>query len=361
MAEKILILTAGFGDGHNSAAKNIAEALAAEGAVSVEVLDPFAAAAPGLTAFMKWGYQFLSNQMPWAWRWLYDASSQGEFGNHVWDRFVGLMRWLEETLAAKKPDVLVMTYPLYAHFIPGLNPAVPRPRKVFVAVTDSISIHPIWTQAPADEWFVTDPFSRDILLRQGVPGEKCFVTGFAVPTLFRECIPTRDPAARSLLYLATTGSRHVAETVKGLMQDLPPDVNLTIVTGRHEKRLRPVISKALRRHPGPLPSIIGWCSEVPALLLKSNLVLTKAGGATVHECFCAGIPAVINYAIPGQEEGNAELLVRTGCGCRTEDPAQTGALIREIFTGGDLEKMTAAMQNHRRTDGAWQMARRIMS
>jgi processive 1,2-diacylglycerol beta-glucosyltransferase len=69
---------------------------------------------------------------------------------------------------------------------------------------------------------------------------------------------------------------------------------------------------------------------------------------------------VINYVIPGQEEGNARLLELTGCGCRSEEPENTGALLREIFTGDGLAAMTAAMKVQRRPDGAVRMARQIL-
>ncbi len=360
--ETILVLSAGFGEGHNTAARNIAAALAAEsgGAVDPVVLDPFTAAAPNLSAFMKWGYQFMTNRLPWLWQWLYDSTSHGNFGNHVWDRWVGLMHWLEETLAARRPEKVVMTYPLYAAFIPRLNAAVPRPRRVYVAVTDSITIHPIWTQAPADRWFVTDYYSRDVVTAQGVPPEKCSVTGFATaPVFMDESVP--ENKRNGLLWLATTGTRHVRATLSGILRDFPRDIPITIVTGRHEARLRPVIEKKLRLAPPRPVTVLGWCDTIPQLMLRHQCVLTKSGGATTHECFAAALPAVVNYTIPGQEEGNARLLELTGCGCRSEDPDQTGALLRELFNGELLGRMTGAMRLQRRPEGARRMAREILA
>jgi processive 1,2-diacylglycerol beta-glucosyltransferase len=358
--ETILVLTAGFGEGHNTAARNLATALRQESGGTVEplVLDPFSAAAPNLSAFMKWGYHFMTNRIPGVWQWLYQSTQQGNFGNHVWDRFVGLMHWLEETLAAVRPRKVVMTYPLYASFIPGLNAAVPRPERVYVAVTDSITIHPIWTQAPAHRWFVTDEHSRSVVQQQGVPAERVSVTGFATaPGAGHLSAGER----RGVLYFATTSSRHVRRTLAGLLRDLPPDVPLTIVTGRSESRLRPVIAPLLHASRHPLVELLGWCPRVPELMARHALCLTKAGGATVHECLAARLPAIINYVIPGQEEGNALLLERTGCGCRSEDAEQTGALLREILTTDTLSRLTAAM--HARPDygGATTMARMILS
>jgi processive 1,2-diacylglycerol beta-glucosyltransferase len=133
------------------------------------------------------------------------------------------------------------------------------------------------------------------------------------------------------------------------------------VTGRHEARLRPALQRQIRLSGRSGVAIHGWRGDVPALLARSRLVLTKAGGATVHECLAAGVPAVINYIIPGQEEGNARLLELTGCGCRCEEPALTGALVRELFTGDGLAEMSNAVRAHRRPGGAGRMAREILA
>jgi processive 1,2-diacylglycerol beta-glucosyltransferase len=359
--ETILVLSAGFGEGHNTAARNLAAALTREsgGNVNPVVLDPFSAAAPKLSEFMKWGYQLMTNRMPSVWGWLYETTSHGNFGNHVWDRWVGLMRWLEEKLAETRPATVVMTYPLYASFIPGLNAAVPRPRRVYVAVTDSITIHPIWTQAPAHRWFVTDYFSRDVVTAQGVPPERCSVTGFATAPDFAAAAGPEEERS-GVLYIATTATNHVKRTLAGLLRDLPANIPLTIVTGRHEQRLRPIIERQVRAASRRPVELYGWCRTIPELMGRSSLILTKAGGATVHECLAAAVPAVINYVIPGQEEGNARLLELTGCGCRSEEPENTGALLRELFTGDGLARMTAAMKVQRRPDGAARMARQIL-
>jgi processive 1,2-diacylglycerol beta-glucosyltransferase len=97
-------------------------------------------------------------------------------------------------------------------------------------------------------------------------------------------------------------------------------------------------------------------------MAASDVVLTKAGGATVHECLAAGVPAVVNYVIPGQEEGNLELLERLGCGCRAPVAGgETGRFLRELVTGGRLRAMQEAATRERRPDGAVLAARRILA
>ena len=47
---------------------------------------------------------------------------------------------------------------------------------------------------------------------------------------------------------------------------------------------------------------------MPELMMSHHLVISKAGGATVQEAIAARCPMIVNQVIPGQEEGNAELI-----------------------------------------------------
>ncbi len=66
--KKVLVLTAGFGEGHNTAARSVREALEATGEAEVQVADLYANAAPLMYSSVKRGYSFAINRAPWFWR-----------------------------------------------------------------------------------------------------------------------------------------------------------------------------------------------------------------------------------------------------------------------------------------------------
>jgi hypothetical protein len=70
---------------------------------------------------------------------------------------------------------------------------------------------------------------------------------------------------------------------------------------------------------------------IPHLLQTHDVVICKAGGAILHEVLAAKIPAVIDYVVPGQEEGNAELLLRHDCALRSHTPQETGDCVRRLL------------------------------
>jgi processive 1,2-diacylglycerol beta-glucosyltransferase len=194
----VLILTAGFGDGHNSAARSLAEALDQEsgGRIVAVVVDLFEDAAPVTGAFYKWIYRQMITYLPFCWKCLFKASQHGNFHSLWWDRFVGVGPALQRRLKQHQPSVIVLTYPVYPYFLeqqpPDALPAVP----VFMAITDSITIHPIWLQGKVDRLYVTDPLSRVVVLagqHHPVPVE---VSGFPVAPGFAAA-PRRDPDGRT--------------------------------------------------------------------------------------------------------------------------------------------------------------------
>jgi processive 1,2-diacylglycerol beta-glucosyltransferase len=58
--------------------------------------------------------------------------------------------------------------------------------------------------------------------------------------------------------------------------------------------------------------VLGWTDQIPVLLKTHHCVIAKAGGASVQEAMAARCPLLINYIVPGQEEGNAAQAIDAG-------------------------------------------------
>jgi processive 1,2-diacylglycerol beta-glucosyltransferase len=83
--------------------------------------------------------------------------------------------------------------------------------------------------------------------------------------------------------------------------------------------------------------ILGWTDQIPQLLMTHHVVISKAGGATTQEAIAARCPMIVNQIVPGQEEGNYELLRRHDIGAYAANPAEVMAALRRGFTnGGDV-------------------------
>jgi len=357
---RILIVTAAFGEGHNSAAKNLALALDAAGALT-RVADPCLLGAPGITDLLSRGYRLVTTHFPRIWAAVYRSTDRCDFSH----RRSPVLRLPERALGALisefKPAVIVSTYPLYPYFLKRI-PQGKLP--CFTVVTDSIEINAAWLRAPSDFWLVTDPATRESMIRKNLPAEKIIDTGFPVHPVFSEMAPLTaedscDPFR--VLYFPTASPRQLRGH-GGALLEASPSVRLTIVLGRNVRRLYAAAKELKTAHPGRV-RIVGWTRKVPRFLTSHHLVVGKAGGATVHEAIAARCPMLIHHLVPGQEEGNLRLLEDIGGGGLADSPDALRRKVADLLSdhAAGWRSMKRALARHGRNAGAIAAAKFILN
>ena len=342
----IWILTAGFGDGHNTAARSVADALTRLlPEEKVEVTDLVSDVMPRLATVLKAAYQAAIIHWPAAWRLTYKIVGSPKMTRQDASWQIPLLRAMEQKLDEDRPRLIVSTYPIYSGVLAALRARRDVPPIVTI-ITDSVSVHPIWVAHPSDRFCVADDETLEVVEKLGVPREKIRVTGFPVSLAFTEELPPEasQPVQR-ILYLPSTPGRHVAATLEALRPLLLSGVKLTLPVGKHGSRLYQVLRRFTDTMPPECIEIISWTKRIPEFLRTHDVVICKAGGAILHEVLAARIPAVIDYVVPGQEEGNAEMLTSRGCGIRTHSPAETGTAVASILAhdGAAGRRMRTAM------------------
>ena len=217
-------------------------------------------------------------------------------------------------------------------------------------VTDSVSINSVWFAEPSDHYLVADTASKRELESAGIPSNRITVTGFPVSPLLTELPCALEPGTRParILYFPCTSRRHVRQTLQEIPSCLGGKARWTLVLGHHEKRLYHTVRRFTDAHPQIDIEVLGWSDEVPRLMRSHHVVIGKAGGATVHEALTARCPMVINYVVPGQEEGNADLLEKHGCAVRIHRPRELRAAIDSILAHNgkwqDMRKAAAKLR-----------------
>jgi processive 1,2-diacylglycerol beta-glucosyltransferase len=328
MNKRILILTAGFGEGHNSAARGVRDGLArvAPEGTQVEVRDLFAEAYGPINEFVRQSYLALVNSAPRAWGIVYRWLDRKTDYDTEFRRLIRLKSHFAPLLVRFRPDIVVCSFPAYANLLQRiLGPQ--RGCKCVVVVTDSITINAAWYRSPADYFLVANEQSASVLQAAGVAPEKIKIFGFPVSPKFADLandrqLPSSNPKSR-VLYMINAATRGAPELVR-LLADL--GVDLTVTIGRAD-RIRLAIDAAA----GGRAKIIGWTDELPRMLHESHLLIAKAGGATVQETIAAGCPIIINHVVAGQEEGNARLILETNSGVIALSPTEVVAQVEHAF------------------------------
>lgn len=330
--KKVLILTAGFGDGHNTAAQNIAQALQERPDVEVHLVDIYLRTLPGLTKLLQAGYRLAINKFPTIWGSIFNFLHRPGSLEKTLFMASALRNALGKLLGELRPDVIVSTYPLYAFLIRQLrersHEASHAP--LVTMITDSTAINSSWYRGGSEAFIVVDEETASILANNHVPSEALHVLGFPVSPRFASLQGLSEASGPpwKILYLPSSQERHTAEMLTALKT--LPGVTITVVTGRLEKTHHFLERSGLVD--GQQITLIGWTSNIPELLVSHHLYIGKAGGAIVHEAISAACPLLISHIVPGQEEGNIELIERHEIGrLAAHYPETVAASVMEIF------------------------------
>lgn len=363
MTRRILVLTAGFGDGHNAAARAVAQAWdEREGEGAAVIADSFADAYPTTNAVLRRAYLAAINRLPGAWRALYGWMDRSTLLPQLLGRAPGDARVLRALLERHQPLAVVSTFPGHNFTLRHLaRTGVPVPPR-FTVVTDSISLNSLWWTGDSAAWFVPNEDSAAVLRAAGVPGPRIDVTGFPVPSVFARLGNTLAPPVLHaggrprILVMIHSGRRGAERTARLLLRETGWD--LTFAVGRDE-RLRARLTALAAHRTGV--TLLGWTREIPQLLLTHHLVISKAGGATTQEALAAGCPMVVSQVVPGQEEGNYELLRRHGIGALAETPEAVVGVLRAAFAreGAVLTRWRTAVAGLRRPHAAREIVDRV--
>jgi UDP-N-acetylglucosamine:LPS N-acetylglucosamine transferase/predicted metal-dependent phosphoesterase TrpH len=332
--KKVLILTAGFGEGHNAAARNLRDALElVSDDVKVEVLDLFESSYGSFNTLARKTYLGMVQYAPSVWGGIYSLLDNSKFVENRLGSFTRLKNALADILHETQPDCVVSTYPLYAHVIKELyRDYAERPFRFITVVTDSITINSAWFRAPSDFYCVPNEPSAEVLRAEGIPNAQIKVLGFPVSHLFTEKIsePLNLPAGdepRKILYIINTGKKKAGKVIDRLLEI--PKTELTITVGR-DAELKDKLAERTREHKNRV-HILGWTNQMPRLMMSHHLVISKAGGATVQEAIAARCPMIINQVIPGQEEGNAQLIYNLKLGAVAARNREVPELVEDAF------------------------------
>jgi processive 1,2-diacylglycerol beta-glucosyltransferase len=329
---RILLLTAGFGEGHNTAARCVAEALKEHPEAECRVVDVYLETVPRFTKVLQAGYCLAINKFPFIWSAIFSFLDKPGTLEKTLPLAGNLREALRRILDDFKPDVVLSTYPLYAYLIRELrrrghgSASVP----LLTMVTDSTAINSSWYRAGSETFLVADDETEKVLRRGGVDPTTLRVIGFPVAPRFAS-IKSGNSAvhgARRVLYLPSSRVSHTMEVIRELQK--LPQTEVTVVTGRLEGLHQALCASNLID--GVKTHLVGWTDKIPELLCSHHLYIGKAGGAIVHEAMAAACPILVSHVVPGQEEGNIELIERHDIGrLAAHYPASLAASVEEVF------------------------------
>jgi 1,2-diacylglycerol 3-beta-galactosyltransferase len=324
----VLFLVADTGGGHRSAARAVAGALlrACPGRFAPVLLDPLSG--PGSSWLLRRVtrlYGPVIRYAPRVWGAAYRASdSEGV----MWLLRRTLLRLADrrviDAAAGLRPAAVVSFHPLATQAAVRAARHGTRAVPAVTVVTDLVSVHTAWRAGRADRIVVPSADAGERCRPGGTAPGRCTELGLPVaaefsagPPLPRERLLTRRAlgvGGRRFLVVVTgggEGSGPIARQVSALLGHFN-DVEVAAICGRN-RRLRRRLSKLAARSGGRL-AVRGFVTSMAGWLRCADVIVTKAGPSTIAEAACCGAPLLLTSHLPGQEDGNTELVVSAGAG-----------------------------------------------
>lgn len=344
LANRVVIITAGVGAGHDGAAAQLALRLADQG-FTVERHDLLDLLPLRLGAAVAWTYHRMLTWAPWAYQRLFASTERtmkaaGRPGLLV----RGLLRCAEPGVRNVLPAdtaVVVSTYFGASQVLGRLRRTGRLPAPVVTYLTD-MSVHPLWVAPGADAHLAIHPVAAAQARALGAAGVQ--VTGPVVDARFTPAPAVRRAEARARFGLP--GDGRLALLVAGSwgvgpVREAALDVRASgvaepvVVCGRN-------VALAERLRADGITHAFGWVHDMPALIGAADVLVQNAGGLTSLEALAAGLPVATYGCIPGHGHANAAALSEAGLATWIRDANQLGGVLAELLDGPDGRHQRAA-------------------
>jgi UDP-N-acetylglucosamine:LPS N-acetylglucosamine transferase len=342
---KALVMYSRVGGGHLSAARALVAELEATGQCSAQPVDIYVDCGRFPVTRFPSIYARMARSHPHLWSLVYYGSSTSQKLKPNWVVGPFLRRQVKALFQAERPDVIIGVLPAINEVL--VSAAQPVGARLEVVLTDWHSVHPFWCAPGVDHYTASTDSARADCLRFGATPDAVDVVGIPVRREFallgpdsRHELLTRvglDPARFTILAMVgAEGSPRAMANLAALTRS-GLDAQLVVVCG---------YSRSLRARIEALPSrmplrALGFVEDISGLMRSADLLVTKAGGLTLAEAFCCGMPVVVHDVLPGQEAGNLEYVLERGAVAYAPTPAALAHTIAELFSDQDRRQRLA--------------------
>ena len=383
MSKRVLIMSASTGGGHNRAARAIKEELESRTInnmpIKCEIVDSLELVNNTMDKVISRGYEKSAIYTPKAYGSVYRLSetnlaSRNEFkGNPL----TSLMaRKFKHLLNDSKPDLIIGTHPfpmialstlkkhsnlntlnLGESFIKNSKVDVPP----MISVLTDYTTHSTWIQNEIDYYIVGHEYVKELLVYEGVNGEKVKSFGIPVEKSFldhrdKETVLTELGLSPDKLTVLLMGGSFGAGNIKETLEDLltiDRDFQVLVVTGRNE-HLKDKLSKMLDSTiQDKNICLLGYTDKMNDILASIDVLISKPGGLTTTEALLNDVPMIVPYFIPGQEEENLDFLTNCGAALRTTKKYSLPVLLKVLIDDPSrLDMLRKNIKSIRKFDSA---------
>ena len=354
----ILILSASTGGGHMRASKAIGGYMTQKNTdINVKIVDSLLYISPILNKTVTGGYVYLATKTPKLYGKLYDLTNKDhKFANFVTRLNNIFANKLLPLIDEFRPDIIITTHPFPTEMVSRLKSKKEINIPLICIMTD-YAPHKAWISDKVDAYIVANDDMVTKMIAEGVDSRCIYPYGIPVDEVFFEEKEKQlvieelglDKNLPTILMMAGSfGVSNVFDVYENII-DIDLDFQIILVTGRNQKlynNFEEVIGSTPKK-----TKLIYFTDEINKFMQASDIIITKPGGLTVTEALACNIPMAVFNAIPGQEEENAEFLLKHNMAVRISDGNSCRAAIVELLKDSEkLEDMKEACKSFDKND-----------
>jgi 1,2-diacylglycerol 3-beta-galactosyltransferase len=365
---RILFLMSDTGGGHRAACRAIIAALEERyaGQFQAELVDMWREFTPYPFSTMPTTYGKWVNLHPMSYETqylFYDRVFQNRLASKMYER--QMFPKLRHLYQRHPADLVVCVHGVFVR--PSLYArAKLRLNVPFVTViTDYALPHVVWYDARADKTLVPTEPALERGLELGLPLEKLVLTGPVVHPRFTKVTLSKAEARQQLGWDAVArvvllvgggdGMGPVLETAKAIDSN-GAKAHLVVVAGKNAA-LKDALDAVSWHKP---TTIYGFTSEMDVMMRAADVLVSKAGPATITEAAMLGTPMILNGGIRYQESPNADYVVVQGAGLYAPGAGPVASALEAVLgTPGRLEALETAARKLAAPDAVYRIADEI--
>lgn len=316
---KVLILSCSTGEGHNSAAHAVLNALEKQGA-ECELSDPVAFQSERAKKMVASAYNNLIKKVPAAFGAIYKAGawySSTSLPSPVYHANAHYAEKLYEYILQQKFDVVVCTHLYGMEAMTAIYAKTKTKIPCYGILTDYTCI-PFFKETNITAYFIPHEDLIPEMINFGLPKDRLFCTGIPVDARFNT--PISKELARSslsipqnkkiiLIMTGGIGSGDAVTLCKELSNRVSDETLIYVLCGRNNDLKERIGKKFSQRSQ---VKAIAFTRKVNLYMKAADVLISKPGGISSSEAATVGIPLVHTMAIPGCETKNAEFFESHG-------------------------------------------------
>lgn len=365
-SRNILILSAGFGSGHLSVAHALRESFySLDPRLNIVILDLLDILSPSLSPSLYATYQLMVNKAGGIYNYFYNRKKHGK---DIMTSRAFRAIFIPQLLALVEkmdPQMIISTFPLCTYYASYLKTLFLPHLNLVTCITDVVC-NQEWIHPGVDLYLVANAEIKRYLLELGVHRSKVCASGIPVRQEFMKPSASlanlesyRLEPDTPLILLMGGGGGNLPEDMSFYrwLDELPAITSL-VLCGKNARLLKKLgkIEKhgGLRCH--------GFSHDVPDLMRRADLLVTRAGGVTVFEAIASTLPILIYNPQMGQELQNTSYVVERGLGKGAKTPRDLRRLISDYLqdTSG-MNKLVSNLQCERESMEWEQIPLRLLS